>query len=113
VVSKEEEAVGRKGSGGAWGSTSRNAGLTGPQNGQYEHWQKKKKPNIRSFGCGLQFGGAENGNFLSGLKLSGGRDGGLGLARFSVVCPLGGHLCANGLLWHAGMAGAACMGLTT
>jgi hypothetical protein len=30
VVSKEEVAVGRKGSGGAWGSTSRNAGLTGP-----------------------------------------------------------------------------------
>jgi hypothetical protein len=27
MVSKEEVAVGRKGSGGAWGSTSRNAGL--------------------------------------------------------------------------------------
>jgi hypothetical protein len=36
VVSKEEVAVGRKGSGGAWGSTSRNAGLavTAPQNGR-------------------------------------------------------------------------------
>jgi hypothetical protein len=36
VVSKEEGAVGRKGSGGAWGSTSRNAGLAGPapQNGR-------------------------------------------------------------------------------
>jgi hypothetical protein len=52
---------------------------------------------------------------LSGLKLSGERDGGLGLARFSAVCLLGGHMYANGLLWlwHAGMAGAACMGLTT
>jgi hypothetical protein len=30
MVSKEEVAVGRKGSGGAWGSTSRNAGLAGP-----------------------------------------------------------------------------------
>jgi hypothetical protein len=30
VVSKEEVAVGRKGSGGAWGSTSWNAGLGGP-----------------------------------------------------------------------------------
>jgi hypothetical protein len=36
VVSKEEVAVGRKGSSGAWGSTSRNAGLGGPapQNGR-------------------------------------------------------------------------------
>jgi hypothetical protein len=51
---------------------------------------------------------------LSGLKLSGERDGGLGLARFSAVyCPLGGHMRANSLLWQAGMAGAACMGLTT
>jgi hypothetical protein len=55
-----------------------------------------------------------HGNFLSGLKPSGERDGGLGrLARFSAVCPLGGHMYANGLLWYAGMAGAACMGLTT
>jgi hypothetical protein len=38
-----------------------------------------------------------HGNLLSGLKLSGERDGGLGLARFSVVCPLGGHMYANGL----------------
>jgi hypothetical protein len=53
------------------------------------------------------------GNFLPGLKLSGERGGGLGLARFTAVCPLGGHMYANGLLWHAGMAGAACMGLTT
>jgi hypothetical protein len=42
--------------------------------------------------------------------LSGERDGGLGLARFSAVCPLGGHMYANGLLLYAGMAGAACMG---
>jgi hypothetical protein len=41
-----------------------------------------------------------HGNFLSGLKLSGEHDGGLGLARFSAVCPLGGHMYANGLLWH-------------
>jgi hypothetical protein len=35
VASKEEVAAGRKGGGGAWGSTSRNAGLAGPapQNG--------------------------------------------------------------------------------
>jgi hypothetical protein len=38
-----------------------------------------------------------HGNFLSGHKLSGERDGGLGLARFSAVCPLGGHMYANGL----------------
>jgi hypothetical protein len=37
-------------------------------------------------------------NFLSGLKLSGERDGGLGLARLSAVCPLGGHMYANGFL---------------
>jgi hypothetical protein len=33
-----------------------------------------------------------HGNFLSVLKLSGERDGGLGLARFTTVCPLGGHM---------------------
>jgi hypothetical protein len=50
-VSKEEVAVGRKGSGGAWGS--------------------KKKSNIRSLGCRLQSGGAsgaENGLLSVGLK---------------------------------------------
>ena len=43
VVSKEEVAVGRKGSGGAWGSTSRNAGLAGPapQNGRIRTPAKK------------------------------------------------------------------------
>ena len=43
VVSKEGVAVGRKGSGGAWGSTSRNAGLAGPapQNGQIRTLAKK------------------------------------------------------------------------
>ena len=61
VVSNEEVAVGRKGSGGAWGSTSRNAGLAGPQNGRIRTLAKKIKPNIRSLGCGLKFGGAENG----------------------------------------------------
>jgi hypothetical protein len=58
----------------------------------------------------------------SGLKLGGERDGGLGLARFWAICPfpLGGNICANGK-WPfvfygtqvSGMAGAACMGLTT
>jgi hypothetical protein len=66
----------------------------------------------------FKYGPLENplgrGNFaLSGPELSGERDGGLGLARFSAVCPLDGHMYTNGLLWHAGMAGAACMGLTT
>jgi hypothetical protein len=45
VVSKEEVAVGRKGSGGAWGSTSRNAGLAAgpaPQNGRIRTLAKKK-----------------------------------------------------------------------
>jgi hypothetical protein len=44
VVSKEEVAVGRKGSGGAWGSTSRNAGLAGPapQNGRIRTLAEKK-----------------------------------------------------------------------
>jgi hypothetical protein len=51
--------------------------------------------------------------FFGTFELSGERDGGLGLARFLAVCPLDGHMHANGLLWHAGMAGAACMGLTT
>ena len=62
MVSKEEVAVGRKGSGGAWGSTSRNAGLAAgpaPQNGR-TRTLAKVKPNIRSLGCGLKFGGAEN-----------------------------------------------------
>jgi hypothetical protein len=87
---------------------------------------------LRTADCGLRVGRISwlrrvrlgsplgHGNFLSGLKLSGERGGGLGLARFSAVCPLGGHMYANGLLWHADMAygiwhmaGAACMGLTT
>jgi hypothetical protein len=44
VVSKEEVAVGRKGSGGAWGSTSRNVGLArpAPRVVEYEHWQKNQ-----------------------------------------------------------------------
>jgi hypothetical protein len=37
-----------------------------------------------------------HGNFLSGLKLSGERGGGLGLARSTAVCLLGGHMYANG-----------------
>jgi hypothetical protein len=35
-----------------------------------------------------------HGNFLSGLKLGGERDGGLGLARSSAGCPLGDHMYA-------------------
>jgi hypothetical protein len=49
VVSKEEVAVGRKGSAGAWGSTSRNAWLVGtaPQNGRIRTLAKKRaKPSI-------------------------------------------------------------------
>ena len=43
VVSKEGVAVGRKGGGGAWGLTSRNAGLAGPapQNGRIRTPAKK------------------------------------------------------------------------
>jgi hypothetical protein len=41
-----------------------------------------------------------HGDFLSGLKLSGERDGGLSLARFLAVCPLGGHMCANTQVWQ-------------
>ena len=61
MVSKEGVAVGRKGSGGAWGSTSRNAGLAGPARKmvEYEH-RRKKKRSCRSSGCRLQVGGAEN-----------------------------------------------------
>jgi hypothetical protein len=50
VVSKERVAVGRKGSGGAWGSTSRNAGgwLAGPapQNGRLRTLAKKKSEKV-------------------------------------------------------------------
>jgi hypothetical protein len=44
VVSKEEVAAGRKESGGALGSTSRNAGLAGPapQNGRIRTLAEKK-----------------------------------------------------------------------
>jgi hypothetical protein len=55
-----------------------------------------------------------HGDILSGLKLSGGRDGGLGLARFSAVCPRWAAICTQIMAfdgtWHAGMAGAACNG---
>ena len=59
MVSKEEVAVGRKGSGGAWGSTSWNAGLEGQPRKmvEYENWQKIK-PGPRSSGRGFKFGGA-------------------------------------------------------
>jgi hypothetical protein len=54
VVSKEEVAVGRKGSGGEWGSTSRNAGLAGPapQNGWWSNTGKKHaKMSIEARAC--------------------------------------------------------------
>ena len=57
VVSKEEVAAGRKGSGGAWGSTSRNAGLAGPapQNGRIRTPAKKNSEKVdrRAVGCKL------------------------------------------------------------
>jgi hypothetical protein len=55
VVSKEEVVPGRKGSGGAWGSTSRNAGLAGPapQNGRIRTLAEKKSHTFdrRAVGC--------------------------------------------------------------
>jgi hypothetical protein len=36
---------------------------------EYEHW-RKKKPNIRSLGCRLQLGGAENGLLAIALQNS-------------------------------------------
>jgi hypothetical protein len=57
VVSKEEVAAGRKGSGGAWGSISRNVGLGGPapQNGRIRTLAKKKSQNVDRWavGCNL------------------------------------------------------------
>jgi hypothetical protein len=55
VVSKEEVAVGRKGSGGAWGSTSRNAGLAGPQNGRIRTLATKSSQTFDRWavGCNL------------------------------------------------------------
>jgi hypothetical protein len=53
VSSKEEVAVGRKGSGGAWGSTSRNARGWQCQPRkmvEYEQWHKIKRKG-RSLGC--------------------------------------------------------------
>ena len=63
MVSKEEVAAGRKGSGGAWGSTSRNAGLAGPapQNGRIRTLAKKTAKHSVVGLYRLQFGGAENG----------------------------------------------------
>ena len=50
-----------------------------------------------------------HGNFLSGLKLSGERDGGLGLARFSAVCPLGGHTYVRKWPFMVRRYGRCCM----
>jgi hypothetical protein len=47
-------------------------------------------------------------NFCSGPKLCGERNGGLRLARFSAVCPLGSDMYANGLLWQR-RCGRCCM----
>jgi hypothetical protein len=66
-VSKEGVAVGRKGSGGAWGSTSRNAGLAepAPQNGRIRSNTGEKKSEK---GCNLVVtGGAEN--YLLAIRL--------------------------------------------
>jgi hypothetical protein len=57
VVSKEEVAAGRKGGGGAWGSTSRNAGLWEGQPRkmvEYERWQKKQaRPAVVGLWVGI------------------------------------------------------------
>jgi hypothetical protein len=57
VVSKEEVAAGRKGSGGTWESTSRNVGLAGPapQNGRWSNTGKKQAgpPVVGLSGCNL------------------------------------------------------------
>jgi hypothetical protein len=37
---------------------------------EYEQHRQKSKPNIRSLGCGLQFGGAENGLLAIRLQSS-------------------------------------------
>jgi hypothetical protein len=52
VVSNEEVDVGRKGCGGAWGSTSRNAGLVGPapQNGRWSNTLAKKQAKMSVVG---------------------------------------------------------------
>jgi hypothetical protein len=49
------------------------------------------------------------GNFLPGLKLSGERGGGLGLARFTAVCPLGGYLYVRKWPFMARRYGRCCM----
>jgi hypothetical protein len=53
VVSKEEVDVGRKGSGGAWGSTSRNG--PAPQNGRIRALAKKTSEKVDRWdvGCSL------------------------------------------------------------
>jgi hypothetical protein len=62
VVSKEEVALGRKGSGGAWEWPAGMRGWQGQPRKmvEYEHWHKTKR-KCRSLGWGLQFVGAENG----------------------------------------------------
>jgi hypothetical protein len=73
-MSKEEVAVVRKGSGGAGGSTSRNAGLAGPapQNGRIRTpaQNQAKRPVVGLWVCGLQYGGAENDLLAIRLKSS-------------------------------------------
>jgi hypothetical protein len=49
-------------------------------------------------------------NFLSGLKSSGERNGGLSLARFGIVCPLNGHMRS---ITYNIYGGTACLGLPT
>jgi hypothetical protein len=53
VVSKEEVAVGRKGSGGAWGSTSRNAGLAPKWSNTNTGEKSSEAVGRRAVGCKL------------------------------------------------------------
>jgi hypothetical protein len=58
VASKEVAVAGRKGSGGAWGSTSRNAGLAGPAGSGKRPplrilAKKSQKVDRRAVGCNL------------------------------------------------------------
>jgi hypothetical protein len=64
VVSKEEVALGRKGSGGAWLGVDQpecGAGRASPTKWPNTQTLAKKQLGCRSSGCRLQVGGAENG----------------------------------------------------
>jgi hypothetical protein len=74
-------------------------------------WSWPRQDSVAEAGAPMKSAGPQD--FFVGLKSSGECNGGLGLARSLAVCPLVGHTHANGLLWHAGMAGAAYIGPTT